>query len=260
MREYHDADVLIIDDIQQIVNKQQTVENFFRLMDEFIRSGKKIAIASDRPPKHLDFDERLTSRFNAGMLCLVSPPGFEMKYHILARYYENVIQATGPAISPTPRRACSPRCRPPKATSPTTTCATWPRSRATISRELEGFCERCADLSSERELEGRELTFEDIDGIADQFFETTSKVVRIGTVQRVVEEYYNISHEDLDRPQAAVLHHRPRHVAVYLANSLCEMYHPGHRRGVWRARPLHRAQQPQGRGEEDEGRPNHLRR
>ena len=37
-------------------------------------------------------DERLTSRFNAGMLCLVSEPGFEMKYMILKRYYENTIK------------------------------------------------------------------------------------------------------------------------------------------------------------------------
>lgn len=226
MREYHDADVLIIDDIQQIVNKQQTVENFFRLMDEFIRSGKKIAIASDRPPKHLDFDERLTSRFNAGMLCLVSPPGFEMKYHILARYYENVIQATGPAIS---LNAASSLLTALPATQGHLTDDHL-RHMAEISgnniRELEGFCERCADLSSERELEGRELTFEDIDGIADQFFETTSKVVRIGTVQRVVEEYYNISHEDLIGPRRQSYITWPRHVAVYLANSLCEMTTP----------------------------------
>lgn len=226
MREYHDADVLIIDDIQQIVNKQQTVENFFRLMDEFIRSGKKIAIASDRPPKHLDFDERLTSRFNAGMLCLVSPPGFEMKYHILARYYENVIQASGPATS---LNAASSLLAALPATQGHLTDDHL-RHMAEISgnniRELEGFCERCADLSSEREAEGRELTFEDIDGIADQFFKTTSKIVRIGTVQRVVEEYYNISHEDLIGPRRQSYIAWPRHVAVYLANSLCEMTTP----------------------------------
>ena len=67
LREYHDADVLIIDDIQNIIGKTQSIENFFSLMDEFIRNNKKIAIASDRAPKNLGMDERLTSRFNAGM-------------------------------------------------------------------------------------------------------------------------------------------------------------------------------------------------
>ena len=86
LREYHDADVLIIDDIQNIIGKTQSIENFFSLMDEFIRNNKKIAIASDRAPKNLGMDERLTSRFNAGMLCLVSEPGFEMKYMICLLY------------------------------------------------------------------------------------------------------------------------------------------------------------------------------
>ena len=92
LREYHEANVLIIDDIQNIIGKQASIEYFFSLMDEFIRENKKVVIASDRAPKNLGMDERLTSRFNAGMLCLVSEPGFEMKYMILKRYYENTIK------------------------------------------------------------------------------------------------------------------------------------------------------------------------
>ncbi|MFR7405402.1 MAG: DnaA ATPase domain-containing protein, partial [Coriobacteriaceae bacterium] len=92
MREYRDADILIIDDVQNIVGKQASVEFFFQLVDSFIREGKKIALASDRAPKDLAMDERLTSRFSSGMLCLVSEPGFEMKYVILKRYYESIIQ------------------------------------------------------------------------------------------------------------------------------------------------------------------------
>ena len=95
LREYHEANVLIIDDIQNIIGKQASIEYFFSLMDEFIRENKKVVIASDRAPKNLGMDERLTSRFNAGMLCLVSEPGFEMKYTILKRYYESSIQRAG---------------------------------------------------------------------------------------------------------------------------------------------------------------------
>ena len=95
MREYRDADILIIDDVQNIVGKQASVEFFFELVDSFIRDGKKVAFASDRAPKDLAMDERLTSRFSRGMPCLVSEPGFEMKYVILKRYYENIINGSG---------------------------------------------------------------------------------------------------------------------------------------------------------------------
>ena len=86
-------DVLIIDDIQNIIGKRASVDYFFQLMDEFIRNNKKVVIAADRAPKDLSMDERLTSRFNAGMLCLVAEPSYEMKYKILQRYYENTIVA-----------------------------------------------------------------------------------------------------------------------------------------------------------------------
>ena len=57
---------------------------------------KKIVIASDRAPKKLGMDERLTSRFNSGMLCLVSEPTFETKYRILKYYYEHTLRAERP--------------------------------------------------------------------------------------------------------------------------------------------------------------------
>ena len=74
MQAYHGVDVLIIDDIQNIIGKRASVDYFFQLMDEFIRNNKKVVIAADRAPKDLSMDERLTSRFNAGMLCLVAEP------------------------------------------------------------------------------------------------------------------------------------------------------------------------------------------
>lgn len=226
MREYHTADILIIDDIQNILGKQATIEYFFQLVDEFIRSGKKIVIASDRAPKDLNLDERLTSRFNHGMLCLVSEPGFEMKYTILKRYYENII--------------CTSRDLSDMNVDTSLLSALQIneghltdeqlRHMAEISgnniRNLESFCERCASRSAERESEGRELSAEDIDGIAEQYFNTAHKIIHVGTVQRVVEEYYRVSHEDIIGPRRTQNIAWARHVAVYLSNSLCEMTTP----------------------------------
>lgn len=223
MREYRTADVLIIDDIQNIIGRQASIEFFFQLVDEFIRENKKIVIASDRAPKKLGMDERLTSRFNSGMLCLVSEPSFETKYRILKYYYENII------CSPTsiPASAGDLSILDGIALEEGKLTDDHLRHMAEISgnniRELESFCERCAGLSFEKEQAGGELTATDIDAIADEYFDTAHKVVRVETIQSVVEEFYHVSHEDMIGRKRSKNIVFPRHVATYLVNSMCEM-------------------------------------
>lgn len=226
MREYRDADILIIDDVQNIVGKQASVEFFFQLVDSFIREGKKIALASDRAPKDLAMDERLTSRFSSGMLCLVSEPGFEMKYVILKRYYESIIQQDVDLSSMNVDTSLLQAL--PSSEGKLTDEHL--RHMAEISgnniRSLESFCERCANLSSEREAAGVELTAEDIDRVAKIYFNTAHKIIHVNTVQRVVEEFYHVSHEELVGKRRTANIAFARHVAVYLANNLCEMTTP----------------------------------
>lgn len=226
MREYRDADILIIDDVQNIVGKQASVEFFFQLVDSFIREGKKIALASDRAPKDLAMDERLTSRFSSGMLCLVSEPGFEMKYVILKRYYESIIQQDEDLTSMNVDTSLLQAL--PSSEGKLTDEHL--RHMAEISgnniRSLESFCERCANLSSEREAAGAELTAGDIDRVAKIYFNTAHKIIHVDTVQRVVEEFYHVSHEELVGKRRTANIAFARHVAVYLANNLCEMTTP----------------------------------
>ena len=222
LREYHDADVLIIDDIQNIIGKQASIEYFFSLMDEFIRENKKVVIASDRAPKDLGMDERLTSRFSSGMLCLVSIPGFEMKYQILKNYYKiNLDPDTPHEMDGMASLMDGMQMNEGHLTDDQL------KHMAEISgnniRELESFCERCASLSYEREEEGTQLTAEDIDTIAAEYFDTAHKVVSIRTVQSVVEDYYNVSHEDMIGRKRQKNIAFARHVAVYLINSMCEV-------------------------------------
>lgn len=68
-------------------------------------------------------------------------------------------------------------------------------------RELESFCERCAGEAGDREREGGEpLTFDDIDAIASQYFDTSAKKINVQTVQSVIEEQYGVTHEEPHRP------------------------------------------------------------
>lgn len=224
LRDYHDADVLIIDDIQNIIGKTASIDNFFSLMDEFIRDNKKVAIASDRAPKNLGMDERLTSRFNAGMLCLVSEPGFEMKFMILKHYYENTVL---PAADALPTAGGDTSLLSSIRTGGGHLTEEDLKHMASVSgtniRELESFCERCAGESFEREQEGRTLTGDDIDRIANEYFDAAHKKISVETVQKVVEDFYRVSHNDLIGPRRQAAIKNARHVAVYLALDMCEM-------------------------------------
>lgn len=223
LREYHDADVLIIDDIQNIIGRQASIEFFFQLVDEFIRENKKIVIASDRAPKKLGMDERLTSRFNSGMLCLVSEPGFEMKYAILRNYYEHTIRGSQNVAIPGAGASLLDGIGLEEGHLSDDQLRHMAEISGNNIRELESFCERCAGLSYEREQAGSELTAADIDAIADEYFDTAHKVIRVDTVQSVVEEFYHVSHEDMIGRKRSKNIAFPRHVAVYLTNTLCEM-------------------------------------
>ena len=81
---YSKADILIIDDIQQIIKKPQVQEQFFNLFNELHQNGKQIVLTSDKQPKELNpLEERLRSRFEWGMLADIGLPDVETKIAIL---------------------------------------------------------------------------------------------------------------------------------------------------------------------------------
>ncbi|RMG78078.1 MAG: chromosomal replication initiator protein DnaA [Bacteroidetes bacterium] len=80
---YQLVDVLIVDDIQFLANKQKTQEIFFHIFNQLHQSGKQIILTSDRPPKDLDgMEERLTSRFKWGLSADLQAPDFETRVAI----------------------------------------------------------------------------------------------------------------------------------------------------------------------------------
>ena len=81
---YSKADVLIIDDIQQLIKKVQTQEQFFNIFNELHQNGKQIVITSDKQPKELNpLEDRLRSRFEWGMLADIGVPDIETRIAIL---------------------------------------------------------------------------------------------------------------------------------------------------------------------------------
>jgi chromosomal replication initiator protein len=79
-------DMLIIDDIHDLSNREQTQEEFFHTFNTLFQSGRQVVLSSDAPPSEIPrLEDRLTSRFSCGLVAGIDPPGFETRVAIIKK-------------------------------------------------------------------------------------------------------------------------------------------------------------------------------
>jgi chromosomal replication initiator protein len=202
-RRYRDVDVLLIDDIQFLQGKEQTMEEFFHTFNALHNADKQVVITSDVPPKKLDgFEDRLRSRFEWGLITDVQPPDLETRIAILRK------------------KAASERLDVPAEV------LSYIGSRiSTNIRELEGALIRVtafANLNKQQvDLALAEIVLKDLLTDDDQAAEITPAVVIAQTAA-----YFGLTIEDLCGTSRSRVLVTARQIAMYLCRELTDMSLP----------------------------------
>jgi chromosomal replication initiator protein len=194
---YRSVDVLLIDDIQFLAGKERTQEEFFHTFEALYGINKQLVIASDRPPKELnDFDDRLRSRFEMGLVVDIQPPDLETKVAILQRKAE--LEQTVLPMEVALFIAGNVR---------------------TNVRELEGALVRLIAWCS---LHGVEITLPTAQQCLKQFIDTQVRKITIEAIQRAVAENFGMRVAELKQKNNSRQIVVPRQIAMYLAKQLTE--------------------------------------
>lgn len=201
-RRYRNVDVLLIDDIQFLGGKEQTVEEFFHTFNTLHNDNKQVVITSDTPPKKLQgFEERLTSRFEWGLLTDVQPPDLETRIAILRKkaQAEN-LQATDEVLSYIASRI------------------------STNIRELEGALIRVtafANLNRQPvELSLAELVLRDM--VTDE----DDHEVTAPLIMKETADYFSITVDALQSADRSRVLVTARQIAMYLCRELTDLSLP----------------------------------
>jgi chromosomal replication initiator protein len=194
---YRGVDVLLIDDIQFLSGKERTQEEFFHTFNALHETNKQIVVASDRPPKELtDFEDRLRSRFEWGLVVDIQPPDLETKVAILQKKAEQEQTVLPPEVA----LFIAGNVR-------------------TNVRELEGALVRLIAWSS---LHGVEITLPTAQVCLKQFIDTQVRKITIEAIQKAVAENFGMRVAELKQKNNSRQIVVPRQIAMYLAKQLTE--------------------------------------
>ncbi len=199
---YRSVDLLLIDDIQFLAQKERTQEEFFHTFNALHESLKQIVIASDRPPKEfvrkdsVDIEDRLRSRFEWGLVADIQPPDLETRVAILQKKAEIDER-------PLPNEVAL-------------FIASNIRSNV---RELEGSLTR---LFAWCKLHGVEMSLTTAQLCLKQFIDTQVRKVTIEAIQSAVAYHFSMRVNDLKQKNNSRNVVVPRQIAMYLAKQMTE--------------------------------------
>ena len=189
------VDVLMIDDLQFLIGKDNTQEEFFHTFNALVDAGRQIVVSADKSPSDLSgLEDRLRTRLGCGMVADIHATTFELRISIL----EAKAKASGTVV-------------------PAKVLEYLAHKITTNVRELEGALNR---LVAHADLVGRPVTLDTTQDVLKDMLKAHDRRVTIEEIQRKVAEHWNIRLTDMSSARRARAVARPRQVAMFLAKQL----------------------------------------
>ena len=196
---YRTVDVLLIDDIQFIIGKESTQEEFFHTFNALYEAGKAIIISSDKHPKQMEtLDERFSSRFQMGLLADIQPPNYETRAAILYKIAENSHKNVSNEI-----------------------IEYIAENIKSNIRELEGAFNKVIAFSK---INNQSISIEMAEEVLkDMISPDKPKMITPTIIIQVVAEHYGINAEDITSKKRNAEFVLPRQVVMYLCRELTDV-------------------------------------
>jgi chromosomal replication initiator protein len=192
---FRTVDLLMVDDVQFIIGKESTQEEFFHTFNALFDQNRQVVLSADKSPSDLQgLEERMRTRFGWGLVADIHPTTYELRLGILQTKAEQ-------ASVPIPQKVLEFLAH---------------RISSNV-RELEGALTRIVVHAS---LIGQPITLETTQELLKDLLRANDRRVTIEEIQRRVAEHFNIKQADMQSPRRARQVARPRQVAMYLAKQL----------------------------------------
>jgi chromosomal replication initiator protein len=190
-----ECDLLLIDDVQFLENKEQTQLEFFHIFNLLCQKRKQVILTSDKYPKDIPtLEERLRSRFLQGLLADIEPPSFEERLAIIESTAEQISLRLSPEVA--------------------SMVAT---NVKTNIRELKGTLN---NLLLRQTVSGIPPSVHDVETVLRSIVKVQRQTITIAAIQKMVAGFYDIKVNDLTSSSKAQKLVFPRHVAMYLSREL----------------------------------------
>jgi chromosomal replication initiator protein len=192
---YHNLDLLLIDDVQFFAGKDRTQEEFFNTFEALLAKKAHIIMTSDTYPKGLvDIDERLTSRFDAGLTVAIEPPELEMRVAILIRKAQNE-----------------------GADMPEDVAFFIAKNVRANVRELEGALRKVLAYSR---FSQKDINIVLAREALRDLLSIQNRQISVENIQKTVADFYKIKVADMYSKKRPASIARPRQIAMYLAKDM----------------------------------------
>lgn len=203
---YEDADVLLIDDIQYLQGKKQTLDIVFQIFNKLISQGKQIVLSADRAPKNIDIDERYHSRFNQGGTIDIQPPEVETKLGIVRSFIDEYRTTEGGEYFSVPEDIQEYIAE---------------NSSSNI-RELKSAVTKV--IYQMTYFNNPHITVGEVRTLLENHFSGgNSRNLTVEDIQKEVETFFKIKHSDLVGKSRTRNVAYARHIAIYLCRTLLDL-------------------------------------